>query len=379
MAITQAMCTSFKSELLQAVHNFKASGGNSFKLALYTSSATMSASTTAYSTNQEASGTNYSAGGSALTNVNPTTSGTTAYTDFADLTFGTCTITARGCMIYNDTATGDPAVAVFDFGGDKTSTAGSFTISFPTADASNAVIRIAQSQPMANITGWGRSTWNSGTWGNPVPVELTGLAGTGAVSSLTITCDANVAETGVAATGAVSSLTVTGVCNLSVTGLAGTTALGTESVSADANVSETGVAATGAVGTVVANGVALVGVSGTASTVAQGDETVTCDANVYPTGLAGTSALGTLTLETNNIISVTQDAMTSSLGDITASTHVTIAVTGLYGTGEIGGLLVWSRVIPDQTPNWTDAGARQSPSYSTISPSQSPDWKDEAA
>ena len=124
MAITQAMCTSFKCELLQAVHNYKASGGNSFKLALYTSSATMSASTTAYSTNQEASG-------------------TTAFTDFADLTFGTATVTARGCMIYNDTATGDPAVAVFDFGGDKTSTAGSFTISFPTADASNAVIRIA--------------------------------------------------------------------------------------------------------------------------------------------------------------------------------------------------------------------------------------------
>jgi len=136
MAITQAMCTSFKSELLQAVHNFKASGGNSFKLALYTSSATMSASTTA-------SGTNYTAGGAALTNIAPTTSGTTAFTDFSDLTFGTCTITARGCMIYNDTASGDPAVAVFDFGGDKTSTAGSFTISFPTADASNAVIRIA--------------------------------------------------------------------------------------------------------------------------------------------------------------------------------------------------------------------------------------------
>jgi hypothetical protein len=103
----------------------------------------MSAATTAYSTGQEASGTNYSAGGSALTNVDPTTSSTTAYTDFADLTFGTATITARGCMIYNDTATGDPSVAVFDFGGDKTSTAGSFTISFPTADASNAVIRIA--------------------------------------------------------------------------------------------------------------------------------------------------------------------------------------------------------------------------------------------
>ena len=143
MAITQAMCTSFKKELLEAKHNFLASGGNTFKLALYTSSATMTAATTAYSTSQEASGTNYTAGGAALTNVNPTSSGTTAFTDFADLTFGTATVTARGCMIHNDTASGDPAVAVFDFGGDKTSTAGSFTIQFPTADASNAVIRIA--------------------------------------------------------------------------------------------------------------------------------------------------------------------------------------------------------------------------------------------
>jgi hypothetical protein len=143
MAITQAMCTSFKKELLEAKHNFLASGGNSFKLALYTSSATMTAATTAYSTSQEASGTNYTAGGAALTNINPTSSGTTGFTDFADLTFGTATVTARGCMIYNDTASGDPAVAVFDFGGDKTSTAGSFTIQFPTADASNAVIRIA--------------------------------------------------------------------------------------------------------------------------------------------------------------------------------------------------------------------------------------------
>ena len=143
MAITQAMATSFKKELLEAKHNFLASGGNSFKLALYTSSATMSASTTAYVTTNQASGTNYTAGGSALTNINPTSSGTTGFTDFADLTFGTATITARGCMIYNDTAAGDPTVAVFDFGGDKTSTAGSFTISFPTADASNAVIRIA--------------------------------------------------------------------------------------------------------------------------------------------------------------------------------------------------------------------------------------------
>ena len=143
MAITQAMATSFKKELLEAKHNFLASGGNSFKLALYTSSATMSASTTAYVTTNQATGTNYTAGGSALTNINPTSSGTTGFTDFSDLTFGTATITARGCMIYNDTASGDPTVAVFDFGGDKTSTAGSFTISFPTANASAAVIRIA--------------------------------------------------------------------------------------------------------------------------------------------------------------------------------------------------------------------------------------------
>ena len=143
MAITQAMCTSFKKELMEAKHNFLLSGGSTFNLALYTSSATMSASTTAYVTTNEVSGTNYTAKGAALTRIDPTTSGTTAFTDFADLTFGTATVTARGCMIFNDTASGDPAVAVFDFGGDKTSTAGSFTITFPTADASNAIIRIA--------------------------------------------------------------------------------------------------------------------------------------------------------------------------------------------------------------------------------------------
>ena len=142
MAITQSMATSFKKELLEGKHNFLASGGNSFKLALYTSSATMGAATTAFTTTNQATGTNYSSGGSALTNINPTTSGTTAFTDFADLTFGTATITARGCMIYNDT-NADRNVAVFDFGGDKTSTAGAFTIQFPTADASNAIIRIA--------------------------------------------------------------------------------------------------------------------------------------------------------------------------------------------------------------------------------------------
>lgn len=143
MAITQAMCTSFKQELMEAKHNFLASGGNTFKLALYTSSATLDATTTAYTATNEASGTGYTATGAALTNIDPTTSGTTAFTDFADLTFSTATITARGALIYNDTAAGDPSVIVLDFGADKTSTAGDFTISFPTADASNAIIRIA--------------------------------------------------------------------------------------------------------------------------------------------------------------------------------------------------------------------------------------------
>ena len=143
MAISTAMCTSFKQELLEAKHNFLASGGNSFKLALYTSSATLGAATTAYSSTNETSGTNYSAGGSALTNVNPSSSGTTGFTDFADLTFSNVTVTANGALIYNDTASGDPAVCSLAFGGDKTSTAGDFTIQFPTADASNAIIRIA--------------------------------------------------------------------------------------------------------------------------------------------------------------------------------------------------------------------------------------------
>jgi hypothetical protein len=142
MAISQAMCTSFKKELMTATHNFT-NGANSFKLALYTSSASLGAATTAYSTTAEASGTNYTAGGAALTNVTPTTSGTTAFTDFADLTFSNATVTANGAVIYNDTAAGDPAVVVLAFGGDKTSTAGDFTIQFPTADASNAIIRIA--------------------------------------------------------------------------------------------------------------------------------------------------------------------------------------------------------------------------------------------
>ena len=142
MAISSTLTTSFKVELLKGNHDFD-TGADTFKLALYTSSATLGATTTSFTTTGEASGTNYSSGGADLTNVTPTSSGTTAFTDFADLTFGTATVTARGCMIYNDTQSGDPAVAVFDFGGDKTSTAGAFTIQFPTADASNAIVRIA--------------------------------------------------------------------------------------------------------------------------------------------------------------------------------------------------------------------------------------------
>jgi len=142
MAITQAMCTSFKTQLLTATHNF-ATNGNAFKLALYTSSATMGATTTAYSTSQEVSNSgSYSAGGGTLTKVAPTSSGTTAFTDFSDLTFTTATITARGALTYNDTNS-DKAVCVLDFGSDKSSSSGSFTIQFPAADASNAIIRIA--------------------------------------------------------------------------------------------------------------------------------------------------------------------------------------------------------------------------------------------
>ena len=143
MAITQAMCTSFKQELLVGTHDFTTTTGSSFKIALYTSSATLGATTTAYSATNEVSGTGYTAAGEALTNVTPTTSGTTALTDFADQTWASSTITARGALIYNDTAAGDPAVLVLDFGADKTSTAGDFTIVFPAADASNAIIRIA--------------------------------------------------------------------------------------------------------------------------------------------------------------------------------------------------------------------------------------------
>ena len=152
MAITQATCTSFKKELLEGVHNFKNSGGNTFKLALYaissggksSTTATLGATTTAFTTTGEVTSTgSYATGGGDLTRVDPTTSGTTAFTDFADISFTTATITARGALIYNDSASGNPAVCALDFGGNKTSTSGTFTIQFPTANASNAIIRIA--------------------------------------------------------------------------------------------------------------------------------------------------------------------------------------------------------------------------------------------
>ena len=143
MAITSAMCTTFKKEILEAVHNFKNTGGSTFNLALYTSSASLGASTTAYTTSNEVSGTGYTAKGASLTRVDPSNDGTTAITDFSNLTFSSSSITARGALIFNDSASGDPAVCVLDFGADKTSTSGACTIQFPAADASNAIIRIA--------------------------------------------------------------------------------------------------------------------------------------------------------------------------------------------------------------------------------------------
>ena len=150
MAISQAMCTSFKVELLDGIHAFgttvvrAATTADTFKIALYTSSATLGAGTTAYTTSNECPSTgNYSAGGNTLTvSQVPTSTGTTAFLDFADTTWSNATITANGALIYNSTQS-NKAVAVLAFGGDKTSTAGDFTIIFPTADSSNAIIRIA--------------------------------------------------------------------------------------------------------------------------------------------------------------------------------------------------------------------------------------------
>jgi hypothetical protein len=137
------MCTTFKKEILEAVHNFKNTGGSTFNLALYTSSASLGAGTTAYTTSNEISGTGYTAKGASLTRVDPSNDGTTAITDFSDLTFSSSTLTARGALIFNDSASGDPAVCALDLGGDKSSSSGDFTIQFPAADASNAIIRIA--------------------------------------------------------------------------------------------------------------------------------------------------------------------------------------------------------------------------------------------
>ena len=144
MAITQAMCTSFKVALLDGEMDFSSDTSQVFKIALYTSAADLSAATTVYSVTNEVSGTGYTAGGNTLTiAANPASSGTTAFLDFADTTWTTATITARGALIYLANGGTNPAVAVLDFGSDKTSTSGDFTIVFPAADASNAIIRIA--------------------------------------------------------------------------------------------------------------------------------------------------------------------------------------------------------------------------------------------
>jgi len=151
MAITNAMCSSFKKELLEAVHNFKLSGGDTFNLALYaigsggksSTTATLGAATTVFVTTGEvASSGSYVTGGTALTRIDPSLDGTTGITDFADHSYTTATITARGALIYNDTDS-NKAVCALDFGGNKTSTAGTFTIQFPAAAASTAIIRIA--------------------------------------------------------------------------------------------------------------------------------------------------------------------------------------------------------------------------------------------
>jgi hypothetical protein len=147
MAITTAMCSSFKEELLKGQHDFDASGGHTYKMALYTSSASLDATTTDYSSTNEVVGTGYSAGGQTITSNGVSLSGTTAFIDFADVTWPSATITARGAIIYNTTLDGGTdttnAVCVLDFGGDKTSTNGDFVVQFPTADASNAIVRIA--------------------------------------------------------------------------------------------------------------------------------------------------------------------------------------------------------------------------------------------
>ena len=145
MAITSAICTSFKVELLKGVHNFTATTGNTFKIALYDSDATLGASTTAFTTSEEitnTSGTAYTSGGATLTSVTPVASSTTAICDFADVSFSSASFTANGALIYNSSAS-NVAVCAIAFGSDKTATNGTFTIQFPTADATNAIIRLA--------------------------------------------------------------------------------------------------------------------------------------------------------------------------------------------------------------------------------------------
>ena len=144
MAITSAICNSFKTEVLEAKHNFTASTGNTFNLALYTSSATLNKSTTAYTTSNEVASTGgYTAKGKALTSVTPALSTDTACCDFADVSWTSASFTANGCLIFNDSASSDQSVCAIAFGGDKTVSSGTFTIQFPTADASNAILRIA--------------------------------------------------------------------------------------------------------------------------------------------------------------------------------------------------------------------------------------------
>ena len=146
MAIASAICNTFKVEILKAVHNFTVTSGNTFNLALYTSSASMGASTTAYTTTNEianTSGSAYSAKGKALTSVTPVLDSSTAVCDFANISWTSASFTANGCLIFNDTASGDPGVCVIAFGGDKTVTSGTFTIEFPAAAASTAIVAIA--------------------------------------------------------------------------------------------------------------------------------------------------------------------------------------------------------------------------------------------
>ena len=148
MTITTALCTSFKQELLEAIHDFNAAGGSTFKVALIKATPTGSygAATTSYTdvtgNSDEVTGTGYTAGGETLTNIDPTTSGTTAYIDFPDVSWTGATFSADGCIVYNDSATGDPAVFVYDFGGTQVVASGTFTVEFPAAGATTAIVRI---------------------------------------------------------------------------------------------------------------------------------------------------------------------------------------------------------------------------------------------